>query len=292
MLGNMTNIVLDYVFIVIFGMGTAGAAIATSLGFTVNTVYYLIEMAVYTKNGGKSLPVSVRRYRPTLQITKQVFSIGIPGALITVLLSAANIFLNNYIALYGSEPIAAYGIAYKINSISVMLSVGLSQGVTPLIGYHYGARNIEKLRRTVYLSLVYGTLMGLFFLGLFIFTGSKAAGLFLSDGSARDMAARFLYILSASAPVISAANIITSYYQASGKAIPSLVLTVLKNVILFMPAVILFNRFWNLNGVIAAAPAVDYLTAVIGLCMYRRSNANAAVQKENRASQKTAYSVE
>ena len=137
-LGNVINIVLDYVFIAILGWGTAGAALATSLGFVFATIYYIFCMIQQSHKGNQLVPLSPKRFSPNVTMVRNVVSIGIPGALITVLMSVSNIVLNNYISIYGSNAVASYGIAYKLDMIPILLSVGLSQGVTPLVGYYYG----------------------------------------------------------------------------------------------------------------------------------------------------------
>ena len=138
MLGNVINIVLDYIFIAISGWGTAGAALATSLGFVCATIYYIACMIREEYKGNQLVPLIPKHFLPNAKMIRNVVSIGILGALITVLMSVSNIVLNNYISIYGSNAVASYGIAYKLDMIPILLSVGLSQGVTPLVGYYYG----------------------------------------------------------------------------------------------------------------------------------------------------------
>jgi multidrug efflux pump len=138
MLGNVINIVLDYIFIAIAGWGTAGAALATSLGFVCATIYYIACMIREEYKGNQLVPLIPKHFLPNAKMIRNVVSIGILGALITVLMSVSNIVLNNYISIYGSNAVASYGIAYKLDMIPILLSVGLSQGVTPLVGYYYG----------------------------------------------------------------------------------------------------------------------------------------------------------
>ncbi|MCI8565905.1 MAG: hypothetical protein HFI39_06240 [Lachnospiraceae bacterium] len=224
-LGNGINMVLDYIFIALLGWGTAGAALATSLGFACATVYYLACMIREERKGNPLVPLTPKRFSPDMGMIRSVVSIGIPGALITVLMSVSNIVLNNYIGIYGSNAVASYGIAYKLDMIPILLSVGLSQGVAPLVGYCYGY---------------------------------------------------FLKILCLSAPMLGVIQMITGYFQALGKAVKSLTITVLRNAVLFIPGVILLNRFWQLEGVIAAQPVVETIITIICLFMYRRDSHSGA----------------
>ena len=269
-LGNCVNIVFDFIFIVLWDWGTAGAALATSFGFFCSTVYYLACMIRAGRRGNPLIALSVRQFAPNGKMVGSVVRIGIPGALITVLLSVSNIVLNNFIGIYGSDTVAAYGIAYKIDMVPIMLSVGLSQGVAPLIGYHYGAGNRDRLSQTMKLSMIYGVILGAVFLAVFWLSGRQLTGLFLHDEALVSQAGYFLRVLALSAPMVGIINMATSYFQALGIAAKSLLITLLRNIVLFVPAVLLLNRLWKMDGVIAAQPAVEAILAVICVAMYLR----------------------
>lgn len=267
-LGNVINMVLDYVFIVIFGWGTAGAALATSLGFVCATVYYIVCMIREEYKGNQLVPLNPKRFSPNAAIVRNVVSIGIPGALITVLMSVSNIVLNNYISIYGSDAVASYGIAYKLNMIPILLSVGLSQGVAPLVGYYYGGNKRKKMSDIVKYTALYGVLMGAVFTAVFVLFGKLLATMFLQEGALIEQTGYFLRTLCLSAPLLGVINMMTSYFQALGKAVKSLIITVLRNAVLFIPGVIILNYFWKLNGVIAAQPFVETILTIICIFMY------------------------
>lgn len=267
-LGNVINMVLDYVFIAILGLGTAGAALATSLGFVCATVYYIVCMIREGNKGNPLVPLTPKRFAPNAAMIRHVVGIGIPGALITVLMSVSNIVLNNYIGIYGSDAVASYGIAYKLNMIPILLSVGLAQGVAPLVGYCYGGNETARMSDIVKRTTLYGVLMGGIFTVIFILSGKLLASIFLQDDVLIEQTGYFLRILCLSAPMLGVINMMTSYFQALGKAIKSLTITVLRNAVLFIPGVIILNYFGKLNGVIAAQPVVETILAAICLLMY------------------------
>lgn len=276
-LGNVINIVLDYIFIAILGWGTAGAALATSLGFVFATIYYIFCMIQQSHKGNQLVPLSPKRFSPNVTMVRNVVSIGIPGALITVLMSVSNIVLNNYISIYGSDAVASYGIAYKLDMIPILLSVGLSQGVAPLVGYCYGGNEKKKLFDIVKNTMLYGIGMGAVFTAVFVFFGKPLAAIFLEDEVLIEQTGYFLKILCLSAPALGIINTMTSYFQALGKAIKSLTITVLRNTVLFIPGVILLNYIWKLNGVIAAQPVVEAVLMLICIAMFfkdKKSDAN------------------
>lgn len=267
-LGNSVNIIFDFVFIVLLDWGTAGAALATSFGFFCSTVYYLVCMIQARRKGNYLVSLSVKDFAPSKKMVRSVVSIGIPGSLITVLLSVSNIILNNYIGLYGSNAVASYGIAYKVDMVPIMLSVGLSQGVAPLAGYYYGAGKKERMAQTVKTSTIYGILLGAVFLAVFWLFGTKLARVFLHDEQLIHQTGYFISILGLSAPMLGIINMVTGYFQALGLAVKSLLITIMRNVVLFIPAVVILNNLWKLDGVIAAQPVVETALAIICIVMY------------------------
>lgn len=269
-LGNAVNITLDYVFIAVFGWATAGAALATSLGFVCATAYYVACMIREGYKGNPLVPLSLKRFSPNAAMIRKVVSIGIPGALITVLMSVSNIVLNNYLSIYGSDAVASYGIAYKLDLIPILLSVGLSQGVAPLVGYCYGGNEKKRMSDIVKYAILYGVFIGAAFAAVFVLLGKPLAAIFLQDDVLIQQTGYFLIILCLSAPMLGIINMVTSYFQALGKAIKSLTITVLRNAVLFIPGVIILNYFWKLNGVIAAQPVVETILTIICICMYLR----------------------
>ncbi len=262
-LGNVINMILDYIFIAIWGWGTAGAALATSLGFLCASVYYIICMVRRKMLHKYVLPNKI--------MLRNVVSIGIPGALITVLMSVSNIVLNNYIGIYGSDAVASYGIAYKLDMVPILLSVGLAQGVAPLVGYCYGGNEKKRMADIVKYAVLYGVFMGAVFTAVFILFGKPLAAIFLQEDVLIRQTGYFLTILCLSAPMLGVINMITSYFQALGEAMKSLTITVLRNAVLFIPGVVVLNYFWKLNGVIAAQPVVETILTIICIFMYIRN---------------------
>lgn len=275
--GNSINIIFDFVFIVLLNWGTAGAALATSFGFFCSTIYYLACLIRAERKGNQLVSLSIKSFAPRKKMVGSVVSIGIPGALITVLLSVSNIVLNNFIGIYGSNAVASYGIAYKVDMVPIMLSVGLSQGVAPLIGYYYGAGKRGEMSQAMKTSTIYGILLGVIFLAAFFLLGTNLAGIFLHDASLVHQAGYFIRILGLSAPMLGIIHMVTSYFQALGAAVKSLLVTVMRNIILFIPAVIILNSVWQLDGVIAAQPVVEAILAILCIVMYAKDKSVSAL---------------
>lgn len=267
-IGTIFNIIFDFLFIVILGWGTTGAAAATSLGYVINAFYYLICMHMESRKGNSLLSPSPRKYHPTLKLTGNVISVGLPGGLLVLLLCISNIVLNNYIGKYGSNSVASYGIATKINQIPLLLLVGLAIGISPLIGFCYGGEQKKRLKNVIRLSTIYSTMLGIIFTVVFLISANTLCSLFLSDKVLVKQAAYFLRILCTYSWVTGITNIVTNYFQAIGKPLPSVVLTILKNLILLIPALAVMDSIWGLNGVIACQPVVEYMIAVLSFLFY------------------------
>lgn len=254
---------LKYIF-----LGAPFIIISNGAVHLFRSIGFIKESTIGLALGNSLIVLSFRQFAPHKKMVGSIVSIGIPGALITVLLSVSNIVLNNFIGIYGSDAVAAYGIAYKIDMVPIMLSVGLSQGVAPLVGYYYGAGKKDRMAQVMKTATIYGILLGAVFLAAFCLFGAALAGIFLHDPSLVDQAGYFIRILGLSAPMLGIINMVTSYFQALGIAIKSLLITIMRNAVLFIPAVIVLNHFWQLNGVIAAQPAVETVLAVVCLMMY------------------------
>lgn len=267
-LGNVVNIILDWLFIVILQMGTAGAALATSLGYVISSAYYLWCIISQERKGNDTISISAKGLSEGRRVAGSIVKIGIPGALITVMLSVSNIVLNSHVALYGSDAVACYGIAYKLFLFAVLLSVGMAQGVAPLFGFCYGAHQKERLAKAVYTCGIFDIVMGACFTAVFFIVGRPLTSIFLDDTALIEQSAAFLTVIGLSAPVLGIINTVTSYFQALGKAMNSMIITLLRNVILFIPGVMVLNALWKLDGVIATVPAVETAVAIVSVFLY------------------------
>lgn len=149
-IGNVLNIILDPLLILSLNFDVKGAAIATVIGNVVGALYYII----YFVNGKSILSISIKNYSYRNKIASGVLSIGIPAALASVLMSVSQIIMNSMMAEYGDMALAGVGVAMKITMITGMLSMGIGQGVQPLLGYCTGAMNWNRYHGIMRFSLV------------------------------------------------------------------------------------------------------------------------------------------
>ncbi|MDO4554511.1 MAG: MATE family efflux transporter [Lachnospiraceae bacterium] len=144
LIGNITNMILDAVFIIGFQWGIVGCALATLIGETVGVLYYLI----YFWRGKSSLSVNIRDFGLKNKVASGVLAIGIPAALGSILMSVSQMVMNSQMTAYGDMALAGIGVAMKVVMITGMVSMGIGQGVQPLLGYCVGANNWKRLSNT------------------------------------------------------------------------------------------------------------------------------------------------
>ena len=161
LIGTVVNIILDPIMILVLGWGVTGAALATIIGNIAACLYYI----AYYLRGKSTLSIHFRDFKMGDGIASGVAGIGIPASLNNILMSFANIILNQALVGYGDTPVAAMGVAMKSNMLVVLLQIGLCVGIQPLIGYNYGARNKKRLmsvfKFTGLVSVIMGTILTL-----------------------------------------------------------------------------------------------------------------------------------
>ena len=140
MIGTIVNIVLDPIFILTLNMGAAGAAIATVIGNIFGGLYYVY----YLKVKSPSLTLSLKEFQILGKAAKRTVTLGIPAGINSALMSFSNIILNNKLVAYGDAPVAAMGVIIKVYLLIVFIHMGITNGIQPLLGYCFGAKNKDR----------------------------------------------------------------------------------------------------------------------------------------------------
>lgn len=261
MIGTVVNIVLDPIFILVLNLGVKGAAIATVIGNIGACIYYLL----YFYNKKSHLSISPKYFCMQKSIALGVFSIGIPASLNNILMSVSNIVLNNVLAKYGDAPVAAMGVALKANMLVVLLQIGLCVGIQPLIGYNYGAGNWKKLRKIFIFTGMCAVIMGSVLTALMVVAREPIIRAFIDSPEVVDAGIEMMIALQISGPVIGILFLCINTIQGMGKALPSLILTICRQGLIFVPMIFILNHLFKLEGVIYAQTVSDFLTIIIGL---------------------------
>lgn len=266
MIGTVTNIVLDPIMILVLDLGVGGAAIATVIGNVASVIYY----AFYLIKGNSILSCNPKKFSFGDGILKNVIPVGIPAAINNLLMSFSNILLNNYMKDYGEAAVAALGIALKVNMLIAFVQMGIGMGVQPLIGYSYGARNTSRLQGTMKFTMlctfVFGTLLSIIYL---IFT-TQIINIFNGehDTQVTEYGVKILRALIISGPFLGIMFTYNFAFQAMAKPLPSLVLSIGRQGIIFIPLVIIMNNLFQFDGIVFAQPAADLFCVVLAVMMF------------------------
>ena len=261
LLGTIVNIILDPVMILGLGWGVSGAALATIIGNIAACFFYIS----YYVRGKSMLSIHVKDFRIGEGIAASVAAIGIPASLNNILMSFANIILNQALVGYGDTPVAAMGVALKSNMLVVLLQIGLCVGIQPLIGYNYGSGNKKRLMQVFKFTGVVSVIMGMLLTLFMIIARKTMIQVFINDAEVVSYGIRMVVALQLSAPFIGILFLCINTIQGMGKALPSLVLTVCRQGLIFIPLIFILNAMLGLDGVIYAQPAADYLSILVGI---------------------------
>lgn len=263
-IGNVLNIVLDAVLIMVFHLDIVGCALATLFGETAGALYYI----AYFLRGKSSLSVNIKDFSVKDKIASGVLAIGIPAALASILMSVASVIMNALMAEYGDMAVAGIGVAMKIVMITGMVSMGIGQGVQPLLGFCVGAKDYTRFKQYMKFSLVFATILGVVLTLLcYLFTGQIVSA-FLTDQSAYDYALKFARLLLVTGPVFGIYYVLSNALQAMGAAVSSLIVNVSRQGLVYIPALFLFRALMGADGLALAQPAADMVSLILGIVMY------------------------
>ena len=266
-LGGVLNIGLDAIFVPVLGLGAEGAAIATCIS---NVIACLYLLQVVLRNKDTVLVLSPAKLRLELPIMKQVILVGVPAAAIIVLGSSANIVLTHLMSAYGDVSIASFGIVQKIGTIAIQITVGLTQGIMPLLGFCYGAGAMKRMKEVSRFSFkLLGIYAALCILVVELFAGTWIR-LFIADPETVEKGVAFLRIWFFCAPGMCFNTLFSSVFQSMGKWIHSLALSVIRQMGFLFPLLLVFNAQGGEMGLICAQPVSDTCALLLGTAIYRR----------------------
>ena len=268
MSGCFLNILLDPIFILPWGlnMGAEGAGLATFLSNCVACLYFFVLL--YVKRGRTYVCVNPKMFSFKRHIVVGVCAVGIPASIQNLLNVTGMSVLNNFTSAFGSNAVAAMGIAQKINSVTVQIALGLSQGIMPLISYNYASGNIKRMKKTFFftarIALVFLVLMEIAY-----YAGARTwVGLFMQDQQIVDYGARFLQGFCLGMPFLAIDFLAVGVFQACGLGKNAFLFAILRKVVLEIPALFILNALAYAQF---AAELVLAIAAVIVLArLFRR----------------------
>ncbi|BDD01494.1 MATE family efflux transporter [Persicobacter psychrovividus] len=254
------NIILDALFMITFKMGIAGAAWATFIAQVASAAYLMIFFA----SKKSILSLSPAYWTPDWAIIKETFSIGSSTLARQGAAAIIAAMINNSLVHFGNEfYVAIYGLIYRVMMFTFFPMIGIVQGFIPLVGYNIGAKLLDRVKLTLKTSSIMITAISVVcFVLIFIFA-HPIMSLFSKEERLITAAAHTLRIISISLPVIGIQMLGASYYQAIGKALPALFLTLSRQVIFIIPLIIILPQFYGIDGVFYAIPIADFLAFIL-----------------------------
>ena len=262
--GNMLNVVLDPIMILWCGWGITGAAIATSVSIVIGAMYY----AGYFLTGRSTISINIKHFRIRNGIALGVLSIGIPSCLDLWLMSIAQILMNSLMSHYGDMAVAAAGVMMRIDQITGLFAMGTGQGIQPLLGFCVGAEDWERYRAMLKFALKFAiTLSLMMIIGCYLFTQNIVA-IFLNEPKAFEYAVKFLRIKLSSSILFAIFFILINALQAMGAGRASLILSVCRQLVLYMPLLFIMNYFAGEYGIICALPIAELLSLLQTVIIY------------------------
>lgn len=267
LIGAGINIFLDPLFIFGFGMGVQGAAIATILSQAVSSGWLL----QYCLKGKGAVHFKSGNLKPDLGIIKEIGAIGVGAFVMQASSSLMMIFVYNALATHGGDvAIAVFGIVIRINSFIFLPLLGMSFGLQPIVGYNYGAKQFGRIAEAVKLALIATTAFGLLgLLIIYLFT-EQLLGLFSADLEYLAVGKHAIKIMLLGMPLIGLNVVAMTLFQALGKARPSFLLSLSRQILFLIPLVVILPGFYGLDGVWAAYPTSDFLSFLFsGFLLFR-----------------------
>jgi len=261
------NVILDAVFIVWFDWGIKGAAWATFLGYAGSAGYLL-----YFIISGKSiLKINVKYIKLNWPIIKEISQLG--GITLTRngVGSVLAIILNNSLFQYGGETsVAVYGIVNRLMMFAFFPVFGITQGFLPIAGFNFGAKQAERVRSVIKTALIYGTSLALIiYVGILVFA-KPIVKIFTNEITLLEQTPPALICIFLATPVLTLQLIGSAYFQAIGKALPGLLLTLTRQFFFLIPLVLILPIYFGLNGIWMSFPISDMLSALVTAIFFRR----------------------
>lgn len=276
MTGAVLNVVLDPIFIFVFNLGVAGAAIATAISQFASTLVYFIY--IFSKRSVYSFRIKHCCF--SKEILSEIMKIGIPTLAFQLFTSLSISMINDGAKMYGDSALAAMGPVTKIMSVGSLMVFGFLKGLQPIAGYSYGSKKFDRLHEAIKTSIVWSTLFCIIF-GLL---AAVFSGEIISKFTKTDM--EMVYVGAAALKANALAFILFGFYTvysslllAIGKAKEGCFLGACRQGICFVPVILVLPALWGLNGILYAQSIADVISAVIAAFMAVRLHKELAATK-------------
>ena len=271
MAGCISNIILDPLLIFGVGpfpaMGIEGAALATGIGQTVSVAVYLIIYVV------RPIPVRITRKALSLEkdVLSRIYSVGIPATLNLAVPSLTISALNAVLAGFSDVYVLVLGVYYKLQTFLYLTANGIVQGIRPLVGYNYGAGEEQRVRKIYRTALTLAAVIMAFGTVICVLFPNQLFGLFTENAATVQMGAEALRIISLGFLVSSVSIISGGVLEGLGLGVPSLIISLLRYLVLLVPAGFVLSRFLGAAGVWHGFWLTEWTTAAAAFVIYKKA---------------------
>ena len=264
LLGAILNIGLDPLFIYTFHMGVAGAAIATAISQMISTLVYFI----YVLRKRSAFSFHIKYAAPTRELLIEILKIGIPTFVFQLLTSLSIALINRAAYRYGDAVIAGMGAVTRITSMGTLVVFGFLKGFQPIAGFSYGAKNFERLRKSIKIAILWSTVFCVVVGSLMAVFSTQIISQF-TDGSIEMLAVgkKSLIANGISFFLFGFYTVYSSLFLALGKGSAGFFLGACRQGVCFVPVILLLPAIWGINGILYAQPIADVISAMITVFM-------------------------
>ena len=267
LLPSISNLILDYVFIYVLDMGMYGAAWATTISYIVCALYILL----FFVSGGSELKLKIIDLKLKKSIVQQISSLGIVTLVRQAMVSVTVLLLNNILFELGGESIVAvYAIISRMLMFATFPILGITQGFLPIAGFNFGAKKFERVKEVISVSFKYATILAVFISILIFCLANQIPKIFTSDDIINKEAPIALKIVFSLLPIVGIQLIGAAYFQAIGKALPALLLTLTRQAFFFIPLVFFFSYKMGVLGVWISFPVSEFLAMIVTIYYLNR----------------------
>ena len=271
LIGAVSNIVLDPLFI--FGIGpfprmeVAGAAVATVIG-QILAMLFAIYIFFFKKH---AVQVHVRNFKPSLKIIKNIYAVGFPSIIIQSISSVLVVGLNAILMGFSEAAVSVHGIYYKMQSFVFMPVFGLNQGLMPIMGYNFGAKNKDRLHSAIRYGCIIAAFIMLCGTVIFWVFPAQILSLFNANDDILNMGIKAMRFISLSFLPAAIDIIFSTTFQAVGKGFSSMILSLLRQLVFILPAALVLSNF-GVNAVWFAYPIAEVGALIVAIFLYTKIN--------------------
>ena len=267
MVPSVLNILLDILFIKYFNWGMYGAGLATSISYASCGLYILY----FFLSSKSELQIIPKNFKLDFKIVQEIAKLGGVSIVRQGAISILMIVLNYSLYTYGGEiSIAVFGIINRVMMFALSPVLGVSQGFLPVAGFNIGAKKNDRVKETIKKSIYFGSILGtLIFIGIVIFK-EQIIWIFTNDATLLEKTPDAMLVVFLVTPIVTMQLIGSAYFQAAGKAMPALLLTLLKQGIFLIPLAYFLPIYYGIDGVWWSFPIADTLATIITVLVLKR----------------------